>query len=357
MSDSKIQSSPMGRKPITITDVAKMANVGIGTVSRVINNSGEVSAVTAAKVKKVLEKTRYRPAYAARTLARGKANCIELWYNTGAARLSEDPIFLRVLDLAKAEMSQSQYRLLFSTIASDFKEFPMDLLHGLNCLVADAALLVSCKITDEGLEKLRGRPLVLMDSPGKGIVTSVHNDHYDIARQATRKLIESGHERILLLHYVSFSPADRERLRGYRDEMAEHGLSDTNLEAIQINYGQRPRAKIDFGDMFRKDNRPTAVLITATHMLTGVMKQLADDGLSVPDDVSICVTGSSSPHPDTVMPELGRLFSGYYLSWRQYVHIAMKKVMEIADGSHEIHDVIVPFSYHEHGTVAPPPGK
>ncbi len=342
------------RRPITITDIAKMANVGIGTVSRVINNSGEVSAATAARVRKVLEKTRYRPAYAARTLARGKANCIELWYNTSAANLSEDQIFLRVLDRAKAELKNSPYRLLFSTIASDFQDFPRDLLHGLNFLVADAALLVSCQMSDEGLEVLRGRPLVLMDSPGKGMVTSVYNDHYNVVRQATGRLIENGHKRILFIHQADVAAGDRERLRGYKDEMADRGLRETNLIVPDTTVSPQTSMHVDLGDTFKRDDRPTAILVTMTHMLVDVMKQLAEAGLSVPEDVSICEVHSSTPDADPLLPELGRLFSGYYLSWQQYVHTAMREVMKVADGSYEIHDVIVPFSYHEHGTIVPP---
>ncbi len=342
------------RKPITITDIAKMANVGIGTVSRVINNSGEVSAATAARVRKVLEKTRYRPGYAARTLARGKANCIELWYNTAAANLSEDQIFLRVLDRAKAELKNSPYRLLFSTIASDFNEFPMDLLHGLNFLVADAALLVSCQISDEGIETLRGRPLVLMDSPGKGRVTSVYNDHYNVVRQATSKLIENGHKKILFIHQADVAAGDRERLRGYKDEMADRGLRETNLTIVASSIYPQINMQIPLGDMFRRDDRPTAIIVTLTHMLFEVMRQLTKAGLSVPQDVSVCEVHSSTPDEEPLVPELGRLFSGYYLSWQQYVHIAMREVMKVADGSYDIHDVIVPFNYHEHGTIARP---
>jgi DNA-binding LacI/PurR family transcriptional regulator len=109
---------------VTISDVARMAHVGVATVSRVLNDSPKVSPKTAARVRRVLEQTKYRPAYAARALARGHTNTIELLYNTYAAKLSQDPVLLTILDLAHAELQRSGYRLVFSAINTEFAEVP-----------------------------------------------------------------------------------------------------------------------------------------------------------------------------------------------------------------------------------------
>lgn len=60
-------------KEVTISDVAKAAGVGKGTVDRVIHNRGRVSEETAQKVTKVIQQLGYKPNMAARILARKKA--------------------------------------------------------------------------------------------------------------------------------------------------------------------------------------------------------------------------------------------------------------------------------------------
>lgn len=56
-------------KRIRIKDVARKADVSIGTVDRVIHNRGEVSAETKAKILHILEEMDYRPNILASTLA------------------------------------------------------------------------------------------------------------------------------------------------------------------------------------------------------------------------------------------------------------------------------------------------
>lgn len=57
---------------MTIKEVAKRANVSIGTVDRVIHRRGRVSRETAEKVRKVIEQTGYRPNIFARRLSLSK---------------------------------------------------------------------------------------------------------------------------------------------------------------------------------------------------------------------------------------------------------------------------------------------
>lgn len=60
-------------KEVTISDVAKAAGVGRGTVDRVLHNRGRVSEETAQKVINVIQQLGYKPNMAARVLARKRA--------------------------------------------------------------------------------------------------------------------------------------------------------------------------------------------------------------------------------------------------------------------------------------------
>lgn len=54
---------------ITIKEIAKLANVSIGTVDRVLHNRGSVSSVTAKRIRKIVEESGYKPNLIARSLS------------------------------------------------------------------------------------------------------------------------------------------------------------------------------------------------------------------------------------------------------------------------------------------------
>src|SRR5665811_800440 len=62
----------------TILDVATKAGVGVGTVSRVLNDSPHVSDTTRSKVQAVIDELRYRPSAVARALSSGRNATIGL---------------------------------------------------------------------------------------------------------------------------------------------------------------------------------------------------------------------------------------------------------------------------------------
>ena len=61
---------------VTIYDVARRAGVGIGTVSRAINSSSQISQETKGRVLKAIQELKYEPHALARGLARRKTNMI-----------------------------------------------------------------------------------------------------------------------------------------------------------------------------------------------------------------------------------------------------------------------------------------
>src|SRR5699024_11525076 len=63
----------------TIRDVAKLANVSVATVSRVLNNKGYVNADTKKRVNQAIEQLHYSPNDVARTLFRGRSKMIALF--------------------------------------------------------------------------------------------------------------------------------------------------------------------------------------------------------------------------------------------------------------------------------------
>src|SRR5690625_2200676 len=97
---------------LTIRDIAKMAGVSSGTVSKVMNQTGSLSAKTIEKVQKVIEETGYQPSFSAKSLATKKSNLIGLIYAGDIHAQINHPFFNEVVNVFKNAIGQLGYDIL-----------------------------------------------------------------------------------------------------------------------------------------------------------------------------------------------------------------------------------------------------
>src|SRR5690625_695275 len=96
----------------TIKDIAKMAGVSPGTVSKVINNTGSISHDTRKKVKKVIKETGYQPSFSAKSLATQKSNLIGLIYAGEITAEFNHPFFNQIVNAFKNKVGKLGYDIL-----------------------------------------------------------------------------------------------------------------------------------------------------------------------------------------------------------------------------------------------------
>jgi LacI family transcriptional regulator len=344
--DETVYSSKL--RSLTISDIARMANVGVATVSRVLNNSPKVSPKTTERVRKILEKTNYRPAYAARALAQGRTNTIELLYNTTAEKLSDDPVLLNILDAVHAEIKRADYRLAFSAIKTEFSDVPLSFMQTMEHRVADAALIVSVKMTDQSLRRLQGLPVVILDYDGKGIVSSVVIKNQESMFDAVTKIAGIGHRRIAFLWTGLENHNEQERYKGYVEGMAKAGLQ------------RRPEYEISANNLhdglhraMAMDEPPTAIISTYTTDLPHLFRLFDETGVLIPRDISL-ITVDAAPESVPAITGLLRPVSSYVLEWDSIVKVAIAEVIATAKGTAAIHNLELTLPFYDKGTLAPP---
>ena len=178
----------------TIASVAALAGVGVGTVSRVLNDSGAVSGATRMRVLEAIEALEYEPSAAARALSTGRTQTIGV-----VAPFFTEPSVVERLRGVTRRLAAAGYQVTLFDI-----ERPEQAATAFRSLAGkgrvDGLLVVSLPPTAAQLERLRaaGIPVVLVDRQAED-APSVFTDDVAGGRLATEHLLELGHERIAFL--------------------------------------------------------------------------------------------------------------------------------------------------------------
>ncbi len=311
----------MDRRLPTIDDVARIAGVGKGTASRVINGSPKVSDGTRQKVLAAIEQLNFRPSAMARRLSKHAAvQQIGIFESFITA-----PAFVdRLRGIQEVVEGELGFDLLLFSCRSPERYEPT-LARIVEQRAVEALLVADLKISDEQAELLQKARIAAVSLSGlRGPVPYVGADDVRGAYLATRHLIELGHRKI---GYVGDAFPDafgfttgQDRFNGYRKAMDEAGLS---TDESWVGFGRHGRSEaIALGTrVLSQPNRPTALFVMADLQALGCIAAAQNLGLRVPDDVSIVgfddIEVSSHVGLTTVrqhLTESGRVAARYLLS-------------------------------------------
>jgi len=281
---------------VTIRDVAKVAGVSTATVSAVVNESAFVSPDLRARVIAAVASLDYAPMSAARNLKKGRSQLIALVVSDLA-----NPFFARIVWATEAAVAAWGYSLV--VFNSDEKpENERRILARIRALSCDGILLVP---VGASLRQSRrdpdGRaiPTVLfgrvVDDARSDTVTI---DNVSAARQVTNYLLDLGHRTIATITGPTHLTTGRGRLDGLLEAMAARRLAP-RPDHIRSGEFREDVAYSVARELIDRAHRPTALYVANGVMALGVMRALAELGLTCPDDISIAST-------DTI-PDIGAL--------------------------------------------------
>jgi DNA-binding LacI/PurR family transcriptional regulator len=299
--------------------VAALAGVSRGTVSRVINDSPQVSPRAREAVRKAIDELGFVPNRAARTLVTQRTDSVALVVSESEERFFAEPYFAGIVRGISAGLAGSGLQLLLAVAQSPAEREQLE--HYLTGQHVDGVLLVSLHGIDTLPGRLEGRgvPTVLGGRPLAGQpVACVDADNRGGARQAVGHLAAAGRRRIAAIRGPADMTVGQERHSGYLDGLAEAGLvaDDSLVEPGDFS--------LDSGVTAARallDRRPEvdAVFAASDAMAIGAMRTLRAAGRSVPGDVAVVgfEDSPSAAHTDPPLTtvhqpveEMGRRLAG-----------------------------------------------
>ncbi|MEN0044682.1 MAG: LacI family DNA-binding transcriptional regulator [Pseudomonadota bacterium] len=274
------------RPKVTIYDVADEAGVAISTVSRVLNDSKEVSDKTRQKVEAAIEKLRFKPQRTAKTLAQQQTHSLAV-----AMPSTTSLYYVEILKGVKDTLREHDIDLLLCNLGSTspYQTLQRFLARG----AVDALLLASLPI-DENLE----RELMKLHAPV--VIAGVNHPKFDCiylndrvgGSKAVQHLIDQGHRRIGMISPHPWSYVTDERIQGYRNALEAAGIPfDPSLIAAGDTLKHAGFSEEAGAEAMKKllslAEPPTAVFVSSDVQAFGAWSEIRARGQNVPENMSI----------------------------------------------------------------------
>lgn len=273
---------------LTIRDIAKMAGVSPGTVSKVMNQTGSLSAKTIEKVKKVIEETGYQPSFSAKSLATKKSNLIGLIYAGDIHAQINHPFFNEVVNVFKNVIGQLGYDILmFSN--SEVSKTNQDYLARCNHYQLDGCLIIAGDQIEEATYELDKShiPCVGIDIELVGTRSSyVMTDN----RKASARVVDyfQSHG---IMDIAFIGGPDDSIVSNIRKDAFIHFMNrfETNVEPNWIKHGDyfEESGYQAMKQMLVEDSIPQAIYTASDMMALGVLKALKEANISVPEEIKV----------------------------------------------------------------------
>ncbi|MEV7425239.1 MULTISPECIES: LacI family DNA-binding transcriptional regulator [unclassified Streptomyces] len=269
----------------TLEEVAALAGVGRGTVSRVINNSPRVKDTTRHLVEQAIAQLGYIPNRAARALAGSRSDAVALVIPETEKRFFAEPYFSDIVHGVGDALADTDLQLLLTLVRTD-KERERFLQYA-RARRIDGVLLVSVHGSDPLPDLLAEMemPTVLSGRrSGDESVSYVDSDNVGGARAAVRHLAESGRRAIGTITGPLDMYVAQCRLRGY-----EEAVGDARDGGSWIAHGDftEESGRRAMGELLTRNPGLDAVFAASDVMAVGALHTLRSTGRRVPEDVAV----------------------------------------------------------------------
>lgn len=266
----------------TIRDVARAAHVSVATVSRALNDSGPVHDETRRRVREVAQHLRFTPHGAARSLITSRTNTLGV--------LLPDlygEFFSEIIRGIDRSAQRAGYQLLLSSARN-----ARDEVHGAFRAMygrVDGLVLMAPdgELAEVFAQRRNGTPIVFINSP----VTSsdarlLTIDNHGGAYQMVQHMLRQGHRRIAIIRGAERNHDAAERLRGYRDALADGGVRRDSRWELPGDFTEAAGHRVARA-VLRLHPRPTAIFASNDAMAIGALSALREEGASVPEEVAV----------------------------------------------------------------------
>jgi LacI family transcriptional regulator len=272
---------------MTIKDIARESGYSVGTVSRVLNHSEDVSDKAKQVIMEVVEKHHFRLNNNAKNLKKQSQDGIAI-----IIKGTQNMLFSSIVEQLQGIIQKKQYECMVDYIEEDENELEEAItlcreLHPLGILFLGSnreyftenfkAIKIPCVLVTNSAEDL-----------GFAYLSSVSTDDEAAAAFVIDHLIELGHEYIGILGgSMANSQAAFSRYKGCEAAFKKHNMEFIPEHQYEAAHFSMAEGYYAMGRLLDKMPELTAVFAMSDAMAMGAIRAIADRGLRVPEDISV----------------------------------------------------------------------
>jgi len=273
-----------GRSAVTLSDVAQRAGVSLATASRVINGSERaVSPRYRDRVLTAAADLGYLPNAHAQAMALGRSKMIGLLVHD-----ISDPYFSAIASGAVSLVEARGLLVLGNTLHR--REYELEYVTAMRVQRAQALILVGSRTTDAAHTRRLAAELAEFTASGGRVAAVSQNrlgtdtvlpENRPGARALAEALVGQGFRRFTVLGGPRTLVAARDRVRGFQDGLAAHGVAPPRVIEGAFTRDGGHEVTSDLNDL------PECLFAVNDVMALGSMAALRERGLRVPDDIAV----------------------------------------------------------------------
>ncbi|MNO67233.1 HTH-type transcriptional repressor CytR [compost metagenome] len=287
---------------VTINDIAKAANVAKSTVSKVLNDSPNISKATKERIRAIMKEMNYIPSSIATGLAKRKCNNIALMIDLSRRNDFLNHFFYNIIGGVESVVGAHDYDLTICNVTQGESRKFLNryvLSQKADGMIIDTSILEKEVAAD--LEKMRYPFVVLGDWEAKQKFPCVDIDNRLGAVKITEHLLAGGYRRIAFIGGQKNESLFSRRFNGYSEVLRRQGYGvnpvwsfpDGNTE--EIGYGIVKK-------LLRLPILPDALICMNNYVAFGALRSLQEEGFSVPEKMGIVTFDNEPLAPYTTPP-------------------------------------------------------
>jgi DNA-binding LacI/PurR family transcriptional regulator len=311
----------------TIRDVAKLANVSVSTVSRVINQKGYVHEETKNVVMNIIKDLGFVPNQLARSLTSRSSRIVGVIVpHIGHSFYGE------LLEGIEVQASTYGYKIMFCHTQDDPKR-ELEYLSFFEQYNIEGLIIASNFTNVSKLLEL-DIPVITVDHILDETIPSITSNNVKGGELAAKRLIDSGCKHILVFRGPSFLLTTQERTTGFNNYLSQHNLHAEMYDMDLIN----PDIFM-IHEILRSNQDVDGIFCFSDTLAFVVVNALKKQGLDIPKDIKI-VGYDNTPHSRWMSPSITTIHQSINFMGKQSFVLLHKLIKDVElDTLHDIIDV------------------
>ena len=278
---------------MSIQALADSLGISISTVSRALNGYTDVSAATRQRVVNAAKAMNYSPHPVAHRLATGKTGAVAIINSVRPGNAADGSAIALHTGVAEV-LREHKYFAMSLGLPSDENEIP-ELQRLLDGRLVDGIVLTRTRTDDARVALLQERKIPFI-THGRTLDNAPHSwvdtDNAGAFEQATKALIDLGHQRIGLINGMAHMTFAHLREQGFRQALSQAGLK---IDHCPVHYTELTAESGSHvaREMLRCSPGPTAILCATDTVALGAMQAIREAGKQVGRDISVMGYGNT----------------------------------------------------------------